>query len=126
MHEMSIALAVIDQVESAVPPAGAAAVSSVRLQIGELAGVVPDALAFSFQLACEGTALAGAELITEPIAARARCGRCERTWPAGRPPRLSCTGCGGASVELLSGRELRIADVSWHDGPQSTPTHEER
>ncbi|MFE7312490.1 hydrogenase maturation nickel metallochaperone HypA [Streptomyces sp. NPDC057555] len=126
MHEMSIALAVIDQVESAVRPAGATAVSSVRLQIGELAGVVPDALAFSFQLACEGTVLVGAELITEPIAARARCARCERTWPAGLPPCLSCPGCGGASVELLSGRELRIADVSWHDAPVPIPTHEER
>ncbi|PNE37499.1 MULTISPECIES: hydrogenase maturation nickel metallochaperone HypA [Streptomyces] len=126
MHEMSIALAVIDQVESAVRPAGATAVSNVRLQIGELAGVVPDALAFSFQLACEGTVLAGAELITEPIAARARCAACDRTWPAGMPPRLSCPGCGGARVELLSGRELRIADVSWHDAPVPTPTHEER
>ncbi|WP_411128739.1 hydrogenase maturation nickel metallochaperone HypA [Streptomyces sp. x-19] len=126
MHEMSIALAVIDQVESAVRPAGASAVSRVRLQVGELAGVVPDALAFSFQLACEGTVLAGAELITEPVAARARCASCDRTWPAGMPPRLSCPGCGGASVELLSGRELRIADVSWLDAPAPPPTHEER
>ncbi|MFI1205387.1 hydrogenase maturation nickel metallochaperone HypA (plasmid) [Streptomyces sp. BHT-5-2] len=127
MHEMSIALAVVDQVESAVRPAGATAVRSVRLEIGELAGVVPDALAFSFQLACEGTVLAGAELLTEPIQARARCGSCDDTWPTGMPPCLSCPGCGGAGVELLSGRELRIADVSWHDdAPVPTPTHEER
>ncbi|WP_043268528.1 hydrogenase maturation nickel metallochaperone HypA [Streptomyces sp. CT34] len=126
MHEMSIALAVVDQVESADRPDGATAVSSVRLQIGELAGVVPDALAFSFQLACEGTVLAGAELITEAVAARARCIPCAESWPAGMPPQLSCPGCGGASVELLSGRELRIADVSWRDAPVPTPTHEER
>ncbi|MCK7627153.1 hydrogenase maturation nickel metallochaperone HypA [Streptomyces sp. RS10V-4] len=126
MHEMSIALAVIDQVESAVRPEGATAVSRVRLEIGELAGVVPDALAFSFELAREGTVLAGAELVTDQVPARARCGGCGRTWPAGVPPRLSCPGCGGAAVDLLSGRELRIADVTWHDAPVPTPTHEER
>ncbi|GGU93678.1 hydrogenase nickel incorporation protein HypA [Streptomyces albospinus] len=126
MHEMSIALAVVDQVESAARPDGATGVSSVRLEIGELAGVVPDALAFSFQLACEGTVLAGAELITEAVVARARCIPCAESWPVGMPPRLSCPGCGGASVELLSGRELRIAGVSWHDAQVPTPTHEER
>ena len=85
----------------------ATAVSSVRLQVGELAGVVPDALAFSFELACAGTVLEGAELITEQVAGRARCRPCARTWATGMPPQLTCPGCGGADTELLSGRELR-------------------
>ncbi|AZS75825.1 hydrogenase maturation nickel metallochaperone HypA [Streptomyces lydicus] len=126
MHEMSIALAVVDQVESAARPAGATTVNSVRLQVGELAGVVPDALAFSFELACAGTALEGAELVTEPVAARARCGPCADTWPVGMPPQLSCPGCGGATAELLSGRELQIVSVCWNDAPVHVPTHEER
>ncbi|TJZ44442.1 hydrogenase maturation nickel metallochaperone HypA [Streptomyces piniterrae] len=117
MHEMSIALAVVDQVERAAPPPGATAVSSVRLQVGELAGVVPEALAFSFELACAGTLLEGAELITEPVPARARCGPCADTWQVGMPPQLSCPRCGGATAELLSGRELQIASVCWHDNP---------
>ncbi|MGA5562014.1 hydrogenase maturation nickel metallochaperone HypA [Streptomyces platensis] len=126
MHEMSIALAVVDQVESAARPAGATAVHSVRLRVGELAGVVPDALAFSFALACAGTVLEGAELVTEPVAARARCEPCADTWPVGMPPRLSCPGCGGATAELLSGRELQIVSVCWNDAPVHAPSHEER
>ncbi|MFE1177082.1 hydrogenase maturation nickel metallochaperone HypA [Streptomyces sp. NPDC058773] len=126
MHEMSIALAVVDQVESAARPAGAGTVHSIRLQVGELAGVVPDALAFSFELACAGTVLEGAELVTEPVAARARCGPCADTWAVGMPPRLSCPGCGGATAELLSGRELQIVSVCWNDAPVHVPTHEER
>lgn len=54
MHEMSIAMAVVTQVEEAARSGGATAVTSVRLQIGELVGVVPDALAFCFELACAG------------------------------------------------------------------------
>ncbi|KIZ16707.1 hydrogenase maturation nickel metallochaperone HypA [Streptomyces natalensis] len=126
MHEMSLALAVVDQIDGAARFERATAVSSVRLQVGELAGVVPDALAFSFELACAETVLEGAELIIEQVAARARCRPCTRTWETGMPPRLTCPGCGGADTELLSGRELQIVSVSWHDAPRPQPTHQER
>ncbi|MET9470333.1 hydrogenase maturation nickel metallochaperone HypA [Streptomyces sp. NPDC006544] len=126
MHEMSIAMAVVGQVEEAAGAAGASGVSVVRLQVGELAGVVADALAFCFELACAGTVLEGAELVTEPVAARARCGSCARRWPVGMPPRLCCPGCGSAAhVELLSGRELQILSVNWVDGSGAGPaTHD--
>ncbi|MFJ6632898.1 hydrogenase maturation nickel metallochaperone HypA [Streptomyces sp. NPDC091376] len=117
MHEMSIALAVVDQVEEAARSHGATAVRTVRLRIGELAGVVPDALAFSFQLACEGTVLEGAALVTEPVPGRARCAACADEWAVGMPPRLCCPECGQATAELVAGRELRIAAVEWDDDP---------
>uniref|UniRef100_A0AAU2JXQ6 Hydrogenase maturation factor HypA n=1 Tax=Streptomyces sp. NBC_00049 TaxID=2903617 RepID=A0AAU2JXQ6_9ACTN len=118
MHEMSIAMAVVGQVEEAARAGGASAVTSVRLRVGELAGVVPDALAFCFELACAGTVLEGAELLTESVPARARCGACTATWAVGMPPELCCPGCGRATeVELLSGRELEILSVRWEDGP---------
>ncbi|MEU9378014.1 hydrogenase maturation nickel metallochaperone HypA [Streptomyces sp. NPDC048255] len=122
MHEMSIAMAVVGQVEEAARAGGAGAVSAVRLQVGELAGVVPDALAFCFELACAGTVLEGAALTTESVPARARCGTCTAEWPVGMPPELCCPGCGRATdVTLLSGRELQILSVRWEDGP--APAH---
>ena len=126
MHEMSVALAVIEQVETAAAGAGdVTAVRSVRLEVGELAGVVPDSLAFCFELACAGTLLEGAELLTEAVPGRARCTPCAQEWAVGMPPSLICPACGGVSVELLSGRELRIAGVRWEDGgPARTPARE--
>ncbi|MDH6627740.1 hydrogenase nickel incorporation protein HypA/HybF [Streptomyces sp. LBL] len=126
MHEMSVALAVVDQVAEAAARAGdVTAVRSVRLQVGELAGVVPDALAFSFELACAGTLLEGAELITEAVPGRARCTPCAHEWAVGMPPRLTCPECGGARTDLLTGRELQILDVHWEDGgPPHAPTRE--
>ncbi|MFI5829062.1 hydrogenase maturation nickel metallochaperone HypA [Streptomyces sp. NPDC051578] len=119
MHEMSIAMAVVNQVEEAAAAAGAHTVSAVRLQVGELAGVVPDALAFCFELACAGTALEGAALTAEAVAARARCTSCTGEWAVGMPPDLCCPACGSATgTELVSGRELRILDVTWDDEPQ--------
>jgi hydrogenase nickel incorporation protein HypA/HybF len=126
MHEMSIALAVIDQVETAAAKnADVTAVRSVRLEVGELAGVVPDSLTFCFELACAGTLLEGAALVTEPVPGRARCTPCAHEWPTGMPPRLSCPACEGTAVELLCGRELQIAEVRWEDGgPANSPARE--
>ncbi|WP_333740085.1 hydrogenase maturation nickel metallochaperone HypA/HybF [Streptomyces sp. IBSBF 2806] len=126
MHEMSVALAVVDQVAEAAERAGdVTAVRSVRLQVGELAGVVPDALAFCFELVCAGTLLEGAELVTEAVPGRARCTPCAHEWAVGMPPRLTCPGCDGTDTELLAGRELQIVDVHWMDGgPAQAPTRE--
>jgi len=114
MHEMSIAMAVVGQVEAAARRSGAHAALSVRLRVGELAGVVPDALAFSFELARVGTVAHGAELIVESVAARAHCGACDVGWTVGMPPDLRCPHCaGGGDTELVAGAELRIVDVCW-------------
>ncbi|QFQ95003.1 hydrogenase maturation nickel metallochaperone HypA [Streptomyces phaeolivaceus] len=126
MHEMSVALAVVDQVAEAADRAGnVTAVRSVRLQVGELAGVVPDSLTFCFELACAGTLLEGAELVTEAVPGRAQCTACAHEWAVGMPPRLTCPVCDGTRTDLLSGRELQIVDVRWEaDGPAHTPTRE--
>ncbi|MFJ9742976.1 hydrogenase maturation nickel metallochaperone HypA [Streptomyces sp. NPDC101166] len=125
MHEMSVALAVIDQVEQAAARNGdVTSVRSVRLQVGELAGVVPDSLSFCFELACGGTLLEGAELVTEAVPGRARCAPCAHEWAVGMPPALTCPRCGGTTADLLSGRELQIVSVHWEDGPTHARTRE--
>ncbi|WP_431981216.1 hydrogenase maturation nickel metallochaperone HypA [Streptomyces qinglanensis] len=125
MHEMSIAMAVVCQVEEAARTHGAAGVETVTLQVGELAGVVPEALRFSFALACEGTVLSGAELVADQVPGRARCTSCAREWETGLPPRLGCPRCADSRTELLSGRELQIATVRWAEDPQRTRALEE-
>ncbi|GGO87945.1 hydrogenase maturation nickel metallochaperone HypA/HybF [Wenjunlia tyrosinilytica] len=115
MHELSIALAIISQVEDAARRRGSAAVAEVRVRIGELAGVVPDALTFSFELAREGTLLADAGLEVEIVPARARCPSCAVETLVGVPPDLWCSHCGEPLSQLLAGRELEIAEVVLED-----------
>ncbi|WP_409467555.1 hydrogenase maturation nickel metallochaperone HypA [Streptomyces sp. HC307] len=124
MHEMSLALAVVDQVERAARSRGAHGVQHVHVEVGELAGVVPDALDFCFELACAGTVLEGADLVTRSVPARARCAPCGRSWHTGMPPDLICSQCSRAATALVSGRELRIAEVRWaaeDDTPECAP-----
>lgn len=123
MHEMSIAMAVVEQVEDAARSGTGEAAEAVRLQVGELAGVVPDALRFSFSLACAGTVLDGAELEIDHVTARARCAPCATEWNTGMPPRLCCPDCGGATADMVSGRELQIVSVRWADRPAHDRAH---
>lgn len=113
MHELSIAIALVEAVEEFANERDAASVEQIRLRIGTLAGVEPDALEFSFGVARTGTALAGAALIVETVPARARCRPCDREFTVDSPPFLLCPHCDGASVELLAGRELELASVSF-------------
>ncbi|TXS54315.1 hydrogenase maturation nickel metallochaperone HypA [Streptomyces sp. t39] len=113
MHEMSVALAVVDQVETAARGRRAPGVRSIHLDVGELAGVVAESLAFCFELACAGTVVEGAELITRTVPGTARCAPCAADWDVGMPPGLLCPRCGTAAVELVSGRELLIREVRW-------------
>ena len=55
MHELAIAESVVTMV---LERTKGRVVSVVRLRVGQLAGVVPDALTFSFEVAAAGTALA--------------------------------------------------------------------
>ena len=106
MHELAIAQGVIDQVTERLP---GERVVGVCLEIGSLSGVVADALRFCFDLATEGTRLAGARLDIAETAARCRCRECgAEVSPDGLLPLCPC---GSADTAVLSGDELRITSV---------------
>ncbi|MCS6773263.1 MAG: hydrogenase maturation nickel metallochaperone HypA, partial [Thermoflexales bacterium] len=60
MHELSIALSLVESVESAARQAGAQRVTRIQLQLGALSGVVKEALLFSYDIAAQGTLAEGA------------------------------------------------------------------
>jgi hydrogenase nickel incorporation protein HypA/HybF len=106
MHEMSITQSVVDAI---VAKLGDATVTSVRLEIGRLSGVVPDSVRFCFDVLCAGTSLAGARLeIAEP-SGRARCRECGDEFTL--DDFILLCPCGSADAEVLAGRELRITSV---------------
>ncbi|MDB1088538.1 hydrogenase maturation nickel metallochaperone HypA [Streptomyces sp. ACA25] len=117
MHELSIAVAVIERAEDTAREHGATGVESVRLRVGALAGVVAESLRFAFEVAREDTALHGARLLIEEVPARARCTACPAEFAVGTPPELWCPRCDSPATELLSGRELELTevDLTYHD-----------
>ena len=106
MHELGITQGVVDAVTERT---GDAPVAGVRLRVGRLAGVVPDAMRFCFELVTAGTPLEGAELEIEEPEGRGRCRTCGAEFPL--PDLVLLCDCGSADVEILAGRELAIASV---------------
>jgi hydrogenase nickel incorporation protein HypA/HybF len=65
MHELSIAISIIDVAQEEAERYRANAVRAVRLRLGSLAGVAREALLFSYGLASEGTPLEGSRLLID-------------------------------------------------------------
>ena len=106
MHELAIAESVV---ASVLEHTGGRRVAVVRLRVGRLAGVVPDALSFCFELATAGTTLEGASLELVEEHGRAHCRTCACDFTLDDP--ILLCGCGSADVELLSGQDLSVTSV---------------
>jgi hydrogenase nickel incorporation protein HypA/HybF len=106
VHELAITQSVV---EAVCDRAAGRPVRRIRLQVGALTAVVPDAMMFCFDLVADGTAAQGATLDIEPVAARARCRGCGTDFAVDHGI-LLCP-CGSADVEVTSGRELRILSM---------------
>jgi hydrogenase nickel incorporation protein HypA/HybF len=87
---------------------GGARVNAIHLQLGPLAGVVKDALLFSYDVACEGTPLAGSRLVIEEMPVCVFCHTCkaERTLPSIQ--KFVCPVCETPAPEIVRGRELEV------------------
>ena len=106
MHELSITQNVVDAVSERM---AGQRVLSVRLEVGRLSGVVPDAMRFCFGLVTEQTPLQGARLDIDTPAGEARCHSCGQRFTL-TDLILLCE-CGSADVEVVAGRELVIKSV---------------
>jgi len=110
MHELSIAQALVEQIEAHVASHGAQAVGRVVVKIGPLSGVEPELLATAFPLAAAGSLAATAELILETLPVRVRCQSCGAETEAAAN-RLLCGECGDWHTQLRSGDELLLASL---------------
>ncbi|NVL89923.1 MAG: hydrogenase maturation nickel metallochaperone HypA [Desulfobacterales bacterium] len=110
MHELAVAESLLKIVRDEGKKHGLSKVNQVRLRIGKLSTIVPEALSFSFEVISRGTLADGAELVMEVVPVRAHCRDCEIDFEADGLFFL-CPQCKGALIALVSGKELEIADI---------------
>jgi len=108
MHELSIAVGLIDLAAEEAARQGNVRVATVYLRLGPLAGVVSDALRFSFDRAAQGTPLEGARLEIEEVPVTVRCAPCGGDHAVADPRRIRCPICGEPAT-VVGGRELELA-----------------
>jgi hydrogenase nickel incorporation protein HypA/HybF len=108
MHELSIAMSIVEMAQEEAERHGQAQVLAVHLRLGLLSGVVKQALLSSYQMACESTLLEGSELLIEEITVEVFCPRCEMPRPVSSIQWFCCPECGTPTPTILRGKELEV------------------
>lgn len=116
MHETGIAAEIIEIANAQAAAHGRTSVSEVTVRVGEMSGVVAEALEFAFEALREG-ASAQARLEMKRIAVLARCEACAVDSRPGADLVLWCGVC-GRPLKVLEGEELTVESVVLEDGDQ--------
>lgn len=108
MHELSIALSIVDMATEEAERRGGVQVVAVHLRLGPLSGVVKEALLSSYELACESTVLAGSRLLIEETVAAIFCPTCQAERPLVLIQGCYCSVCSTPAYEVIKGKELEV------------------
>jgi hydrogenase nickel incorporation protein HypA/HybF len=111
MHELSIALNLVDIAETAARDAGATGVKTVHLKLGVFSGVVKEALYFAYDTAIKDTLLEGSRLEIEDVPLVAYCPTCDQERELPSIQLFQCPHCGTPTNEIRRGTELELASM---------------
>jgi hydrogenase nickel incorporation protein HypA/HybF len=111
MHELSIAASIVESVTESASAYPGARVKEVRLRVGALASVVEDSLQFCWELATEGSPLAGAALVIHMLPVIVHCDACNVDTELAGVQSFRCPKCGALAADLRQGRELEIESI---------------
>ncbi len=121
MHELSIAASIVEAVTESAAAYPGARVTKVRLRVGALASIVEDALQFCWDLASEGTPLAGAALVIKMLPVIVHCDACGADFEIEGVQTLRCPRCGQLAAGISQGRELEIESIELEEPEIAEP-----
>ena len=108
MHELSIAMSIIEMAEEEAELRGGVQVLAVRLKLGDLAGIVKEALLSSYEMASEESLLKGSQLLIESVPVSVYCQNCRSEQTLKSIQNFCCPQCGTATAEIIHGKELEV------------------
>jgi hydrogenase nickel incorporation protein HypA/HybF len=122
MHELSIAMGMIDELIRIAQDNNAKRVVTVRLRIGKMSGIVIDSLEFAFDVVkSEYPLLSDTKIVIQEVPLVYKCRGCKNTFSpqdetsfTGRLREIylpSCPRCESYNLDLISGEEMDIEDV---------------
>jgi hydrogenase nickel incorporation protein HypA/HybF len=108
MHELSIAMGIVEIACEEAQLRGDVRVESVYLRLGPLSGVVKDSLLFAWDMACMETPVSGSRLVIEEVPVELRCSACGAEHRVEGLMDRCCPTCGSFATEVLHGAELEV------------------
>lgn len=111
MHELSIVMEVVKQVERLAKDNNVDKVKSVTVEVGEVSGVVKEYFLDAFKWMCNKTPLMKeCELNYITIEAISYCQDCKKTYPTTKYAK-ECPYCHSQKTYLVSGKDFMIKDI---------------
>ena len=110
MHELSIAVSIVEMAQQEVAERGVR-LSAVHLKLGALTGIVKDSLIASYEMACFDTPLQGSRLVMEDVPIVVFCPACQQQRTLPTMQSFACPERGTPTPEVLQGRELVVVGL---------------
>lgn len=110
MHEMSVVNSIIKICSEEVEHRNIKKVNSIKLMVGELAGLVPECISYYFDIATKDSNISGAKLIIEKIPLKIKCNTCGYEGSADKK-KFICPSCNGYKLQIKEGREFYIKSM---------------
>jgi hydrogenase nickel incorporation protein HypA/HybF len=117
VHELGLCASVVDAVERR---AAGRPVARVRVRVGALLHVHPEAFGQSFEVAAAGGVAEGAEAELVVVPGRAACGACGGFFDVYSPP-AACPACGEVAFEVDGGEELTLESIEYRPNAPGAP-----
>ena len=108
MHELSIAMNILDIASEEFARRQWKEVKVIHLTLGPLSGVAKSALLSAFEIAREQTSMARTELVVEAIPLVVFCPACQKQQELPEMIDLCCPVCQTPCADVVSGGELEI------------------
>ena len=115
MHELSIALSIVEAVEEEAARQGSGRITVVHVKIGALSGVVKEALESAFEIARAGTSIGVAQLVVEEVPVVIFCPVCKEPRTIEAEFRLACPICDTPSGQILEGKEMQLVALEMEE-----------
>jgi hydrogenase nickel incorporation protein HypA/HybF len=121
MHELSLAVSIIETAIRAAKEHDAKKILEINVEIGDLTVVSEDRLRFTLEITSKDTIAENAKINIERKPGRIRCMKCG--YEGENPPTdddplqhllmssLKCPKCGNTHTEIIGGRELGVKDI---------------
>ena len=112
MHEVSLMQQAVGIAVDHAERNGCSRVLAVKMRVGDLSGVVPDALDLAFAVSSRGTIVEGAELQIETVAVECVCEPCGGRFEPRRDCAVyRCPICNTTTAKVVRGREFAVASI---------------
>jgi hydrogenase nickel incorporation protein HypA/HybF len=118
MHELSIAMSIVEMAQEEAENRGGVHVSAVHLKLGALSGVVKEALLSAFEMACADTPLQGSRLVVEEVPVVIFCPSCKAPHPVSSVQLFCCAECATPASEIVQGKELEVVALEIEEWAQ--------